>query len=54
MEHLSNDNEDHPNQHMNSHKLCDEMGYLIVNLMESPWKLRQPHDQNVSMEGKPL
>ena len=23
---LSNDYEDHPNQHKNSHKLCDEMG----------------------------
>ena len=26
MEHLSNDYEDHPNQHENSHKLCDQMG----------------------------
>ena len=24
MEHLSNDHEDHPNQHENSHKLCDD------------------------------
>ena len=24
MEHFSNDHEDHPNQHNNSHKLCDE------------------------------
>ena len=24
MEHLSNDHKDHPNQHENSHKLCDE------------------------------
>ena len=54
MEHLSNDHEDHPNQHENSHKLCNEMGHLIVNLMESQWKLRQQHDQNFPMEGKPL
>ena len=46
MEHLSNDHEDHPNQHENSHKLCDEMGHPVVNLMESQWKLRQQHDQN--------
>ena len=52
MEHLLNDHEDHLNQH--SHKLCDEMGYRAANLMESQWKLRQQHDQNFSMEGKPL
>ena len=46
MEHLSNDHEDHPNQHKNSHKLWDVMGHFIVNLMESQWKLRQQHDQN--------
>ena len=40
MEHLSNDHEDHPNQHENSHKLCDETGYAIMNLMEFQWKLR--------------
>ena len=45
MEHLSNDHEDHPNQHENSHKLCDEMGHPVVNMMESQWKLRQQHDQ---------
>ena len=54
MEHLSNDHEDHPNQHKNSHKLCDEMGHPIVNLMEGQWKLRQQHDQNFTVEGKPL
>ena len=53
MEHLSNDHEDHPNQHKNSYKLCDEMGHPVVNLMESQWKLRQQH-QNFPMEGKPL
>ena len=40
MEHFSNDNQDHPNQHENSHKLYD------VNMMESQWKIRQQHDQN--------
>ena len=40
MEHLSNNLEDHPNQHKNSHKLCDETGRTVVNLMESNWKLR--------------
>ena len=37
MEHLSNDHEDHPNQHENSHKLCNEMGHPVMNLMESQW-----------------
>ena len=46
MEHLSNDHEDRPNQHDNSHKLCDETGHPLLNLMESQWKLRQQHDQN--------
>ena len=52
MEHLSNDHEDHPNQHEKSHKLCDETGHPIVNMMESQWELRQQHDQNFPMEGK--
>ena len=30
------------------------MGHPIVNMMESQWKLRQQHDQNFPMEGKPL
>ena len=54
MECLSNDHEEHPNQHKNSHKLFDEMGDPVVNLMESQQKLRQQHDQNFPMEGKPL
>ena len=49
MEYLSNDHEDHPNQHNNSHKQCNEIGHLIVNMMESQWKLRQVHDQNFPM-----
>ena len=39
MEYLSNYHEDRPNQHENSHKLCDEKGHPVVNLMESQWKL---------------
>ena len=41
MEHLSNDHEDHPNQHKNSHKLCDETGHPVFNLLESQWKLKK-------------
>ena len=54
MEHLSNDHEDRPNQHENSHKLCNETDHPVVNMMESQWKLRQEHDQNFPMEGKPM
>ena len=46
MEHHSNDHETHPNQHDNSHKLCNEMGQPVVNLMESQEKLKQQHDYN--------
>ena len=53
MEHLSNDHKDHPNQHENSHKLCNEMEHSSVNLMESQWKLRQQH-HSFPVEGKPL
>ena len=54
MENFSNDHEDHPNQHENSHRLCDETGHPVVNLMEIQWKLRQQNDQNFPMEGKQL
>ena len=54
MEHLSNDQENHPNQHKNSYKQCDERGHRIVNMMESQWKLRQQRDQNFPMEAKLL
>ena len=50
MEHLSKDHADHEN----SHKQCDETGHPVVNMMEGQWKLRQEHDQNFPMEGKPL
>ena len=51
MEHLSNDHEEHPNQHKNSNKLYTEMVHPILNLTESQWKLRQQHDQIFPMEG---
>ena len=53
MEHLSNDHQGHPNQHKNSNKQCNEMEHPVVDMMESQWKLRQQHDQNFPMEGKP-
>ena len=54
MELPSNDYKDNSNQHKNNHKLCDETGCPIVNLMESQWKLRQQYDQNFPMEEKLL
>ena len=54
MEHISNDQKDHLNQHKNSHKQCDETGHPVVNMMKSQWKLKQQHDQNLPMGGKPL
>ena len=30
------------------------MEHPVVDMMESQWKLRQQHDQNFPMEGKPL
>ena len=54
MEDLSNDHEDCPNWDKNSRKQCHETGHLMVNPMESQWKLRQQHDQNFPIEGKPL
>ena len=45
MERLSNDHEDHRNQHENGHKPCNETGNPVLGLLESQWKLRQ-HDQN--------
>ena len=54
MGNLSNGHEDRSNQHEISHKLCDETGNPVVNLMESQWKMSQQYDQNVPMEEKPL
>ena len=47
MEQLSNDREDHPNWHKNGHKLCNEMSPAVMNQLESQWKRRQEHDQNL-------
>ena len=44
MEHLSNGQKDHPNPHENSHKLCDEIGHVILGLTERQWNLRQQYD----------
>ena len=46
MEHPSNNHEDHPNQHKNSHRICAEMGHPILSLTKSQRKLRQQHDPN--------
>ena len=54
MEHLSNDHEDRPNQHKNSHKLCVEAVHPVVNIMKSQWKMRQQHGQNFPVDEKPL
>ena len=31
-----------------------QTGHPIVNMIESEWKQRQEHDQNLPMEEKPL
>ena len=53
MEHLSNDHEEHPSEHKNSHKPCDEKVHPVLSLLESQWKLRQQHNSNNPMEVKP-
>ena len=53
MEHLSTNHEDHGNQHENSHKQRSETGHPVLSLLESQWKLRQQHDHNLPMDGKP-
>ena len=50
MEHLSNDHEDRPIQRDYSHKQYNE----TENMMESQWKLRLQHNQNIPMEWKPF
>ena len=54
MEHVSNNYEDHPNQHENSHKLCDETGHPILSLTESQKKLIQLHAHGFPNGGKAL
>ena len=34
MEYLSNDVEDHPDQHKNSHKLCEETGHTVLSWLK--------------------
>ena len=54
MEHLSNDHDDHPNQHKNSHKPRNETGHPVLTSLESQQKLRLQHDQNFPMEVRPF
>ena len=54
MDYLSNDHEDHPNQHENSHKPGNETGHPVLSLLESQLKPRQQHDQNFLKEGNPM
>ena len=35
MKNLSNDHEDHPIQHKNSHETCNEMGHPILSLLKT-------------------
>ena len=48
MEHLSNDQKDHPSPHKNSHKLYDKRGIPFLSLKESQKKLRQQYDKKIS------
>ena len=54
MEHLSDDQKDHPNLHKISHKLFNEKEYSLLSLKESQSKLRQKHDQRFQMVTKSL
>ena len=54
MDYLSNDNKDYSSQHENCQKPRHETGHPVLSLLESQQKLRQQHDQNFLMEGKPL
>ena len=54
MKRLSNDHKDRPNQQKSCHKLCDEMGCSVGNLMEIELKLIQEHDQNCAMKKKEI
>ena len=50
---FSHDHEEHPNKHNNSKKPHNGMAHPIWSLWESQWKMRQQHDQNFPMKGKP-
>ena len=52
MKHLSNGHKDHPNQHTNGHKPCNETRHPFVGLLESQWEPRYDHNQPI--EGKQL
>ena len=52
MENLSTDHKDRLNQNNNSHTLRDKTSHLVLSLIESQRNLRQPHDQNIPIEGK--
>ena len=51
MEHFSNYHKDHPNQHENGHKLCNETRHPVLSLRKSQC---DQYDQNFPIEGKPL
>ena len=52
MDYFSNDHEDRPNQHKNSHKQSDDMRHYLLSLMKIEWKLRQQHGQHFKIEAK--
>ena len=43
-EHLSNDHENHPNQHETSNNLHDENVHSLLSLKKNQWKLKKQHD----------
>ena len=53
-EHLSNGQEDHPNQLKNCHKPSSVTRHPLLSLIESQLKLRQQNNQNFPMVGNPL
>ena len=50
----SNDHESHPNQHENSHKLCDEMWHSLFSLAQSQWKTKTNTRSEFPNEGKTI
>ena len=53
MEYLSDDHEEKPKQHENSHKSHDERS-IPFGFEECQWKLSQQNDKNFPIEGKAL